>query len=592
MAVAEPPAIVRYGIVSAEVAHILQEAEARAMSPTATPKDKQRYVDIARDAVRGNYPLFHYLVLERDPNIPFWEHLESMKSYQLQLVEASRGLGKTDFYTIGEAVHDIAFASISDAAYVDLINLSIFETEVKAQERLNGVKSIFEHAPPTSLLRAMFGDVKSRASQWNEDGISFPSPTYRIQPNVRFIGAGSAVVGAHPHKLRGDDLVSPVNSNSKKKREKLWQWWTLSINPVIKSFTNVRLVYTPYWEDDIHGRIKASKTFRLLKIPCLNDVPIRGVDYRADVDENDTIRIEMLPHGYERLRSVWPCPLGEINCTGTQQHFQEVGYHRPLRELCSISFRDTVSFLSQMMLKLQSEQGTRVKPEMVRFWVPRGDRRAGGVAKWHMHMDEDERPKIVEFPEVSEVSISAHCYDHAIGKKSANDQTSMCAAYRTKKNDVFFAWRRGRWGFNEAVKKMESFYTTDILIAVGGRAPRYVGSEAISFQAAYSEQVGEKSQKIPLGSICQMKGNCCESIGLHGLGGTADKDALLVDCGILNHAMLGKIFLPLDDEYGVNQVFSFTPAQDQAHDDEVDSMRGAYNLVKVRKALPPMAFRG
>lgn len=578
----EVPAIVRHGVIGAELAERIAQAEAIAARPNAPVRDKEAYVSLVRDACRGNYPLFFYLVMGRDPTPHFWGMKEDFDRYRLILLEASRGFSKTESVTICEAVHDLCYASLGDPAYADLTNLSIFETETKAQERMNGIKSIIENSPQGSLLRACFGDVRSRASQWNESGIDFPGFEGRIQPLFRAIGAGSAVVGAHVKKLRGDDLVSPKNSDSKKKRENLWRWWSLSINPIIKSSTNVRLVFTPYWEDDIHGRLKATKAFRSLRLPCMNAVPRRGEDYTAIEDENGTAHVQVTPLGYSRLASNWPCPLGELRCPGTEAHFREVGYHRPLRELCEIHYRDPITFLSQMMLLLQSEQGTRFKPEMLRFWVPRGDPRVGTVAKWHMHLDEDERPRVVAFPDPSDVLIHAHCTDHSIGKKAAHDYTSTAFVYRTKTNDVFAAWKRGRWDFQEAVKRMIMFYKTDLI----GRPPRYIGSEAISFQRAYSETI-EKSKEIPPGVICPMMGNRCERIGLDGLGSTADKDALLVDSGLLHHGMAGKLFLPLDDEAGVNQVLSFTPAQDQAHDDDVDALRGGFNLVKARRAQPP-----
>jgi hypothetical protein len=587
-------ALLKHGIVEPEVWRILTEAHAKAYDPKATQNDKQRYVRLARDACRGNYDLFFVLMMEHDPPTHFWERRSQLRGHRLQMVEAFRGGSKTLSFTICETVHDVCYASLAvmpdhdvrDEKYLEEIILGLFETDDRAMERLHSVMEIINLAPDGSLLRAAFGDVKSRASQWSDAGINFPSAKMRTQPNVRFIGAKSAIVGAHATKILADDLVSPENSKSTKLRDSIWNWWTATISKTIKDGTRVRFVFTPYYSDDLHARLKVSRLYKTLAIPCMNQPPRRGEDYNVIENGDGTVRVQMLPLGFARLKSAWPCPLGDMRCPGaTSEHIADVGYHRPLRELCQMHYEEPISFMSQMMLRLTAEHDARIRPEMMRFWAPAGHPMVGKVAKWHMHLEESERPVVVAFPTASEVTIGSHCWDHAIGKKAAHDNTSVCFCHRTKGNQFFFQWRRGKMDFDSAVKKMESYYTTDPV-----RPPRYIGSEAVSFQTAYS-QSANKSQLIPAGVVCPMQGNKCEAIGLDGLGSTSSKDALLVDSGLLNVMLQGKAFFPVEDDAGVNEMLGFVPSEEHAHDDDVDSARGAFNLVKARKAQAPLVLR-
>lgn len=517
--------------------------------------DSETWAALARHLVKGNIPLFNTFVLGYDHTEHMVDVFNAMKEYEGVLIEFSRDHSKS-YTIIGEVIHDICFSTVPGSGYEDPRILLLQETDKVAVKTVTAVRNILESGGPNGMIRALFGDFKGRAALWKENMLWLGSTDVSKDPTLEGVGVGSAITGGHPKKVIGDDMVSKKNSRTAHMRKVIVDWWFETVHGMLSPGTKVRILFTPYYEDDLHGVLKKSGDYMHVFKPALNRIPTKE-DYREIIDDNGVrVGVEITEAG-KSLKALWPCPLGTGNCPQTGDHYEEYGTHRSVEYLIHRKFIPRPSsFMSQFMLRLLDDSETRIKKDMLRFYTTNRDL----VGESNEYNDS----LIVPFPESEDIVCVTHGWDHAIGKRRQHDRTAHARAFRTKDNDVFFKVRAGRWGFRKVVQDMQTQFLTEE--ASTGHRPRALGTEGIGFQEAYSQMVLEEGQQLlPLEVV---------------KGGNKDKDELLVESGLLSHFTHGKVYVDIEDTELIEELLSFTP-EGKTHDDRVDAMRIAFNLVKL-----------
>lgn len=550
----QPPAV-RYGLLSQEKWNEMQEA--------LQAEDRERFLKLAVAECCGNPPLFGHIFLGYDvmPHfVPVWMAVENNDDI---LIHLPRSHGKSVAIGITLPLHHICYSTIEGSGYEEMSILLLQESTTAAQGTVKAIQEALEPPGPDwrpqpgevrkDLIQQAFGDLKGQARTWNNDTISLMGKTASKEYTLYGRGVQSAITGAHPKYIICDDVVTRENSKTEHLRDSMWKWWTQTLLGVKDPGTKTIILGTPYYDDDLYQRLMETNNYKVIKRPALND-PIEDEDFDVEYDEEgEKIEDIHITEKGERLKALWPCPLGTGNCPRTEEHFDEYGQHRPVEFLIKKYLENPVGFATQFMLEVLGSQDSRIKPSMLRFYSHE-ESDIGQATEYN------EYP-VKRFPHPEDVVAVVHSWDHAIGKKSAHDNTAFARAIRTKKNNVFFDVRAGKWGFEEAIRKMESFYESEPF-----GQPRAIVTEAVGFQEAYSESLMERSKKmLPIEPV--KKG--------------VDKDQFLVESQLLTAMTNGQVFFDIHDKETLKELLAFTPDGSSGyHDDRVDAVALAFNYIK------------
>lgn len=537
-----PHPLLQFGYLKEREFKALQECKAAGL---------EQFGDLATALCRDNMPLFTVLFMGKKP-VPYipevWEEARAAKQ---ALIELPRSHSKSDTFAIGHPTHRISYASIGYGTDPRILMLQ--ENNPQAEKTVTAVREAL--TSPNPLMQHAFGDLKKKAVKWTDRLLWMERETISKDPTLEGVGIGGAITGGHPTDIIGDDMTSFENSNTQHLRDKSWKWWGTTPRGMIDPGTNVFLLYTPKFPDDVHGRVKQGRTMKLISRPALNRWPEASDFEEVMSPEGDRrLWVRLTEKGLTELRALWPCPQGA--CPGPECAAGElpgIPLHRSTEYLIHAKMlEDPITFSSEMMLKFMSDSETPIKPHMMRYysWDP------DMVGKT---VDGCPEP-IVAFPDKKLITMATHGWDHAIGQKRKSDNTAYARAYRTDKNDVYFKVGAGKWSFGEVKEMMTSQYETDPIAR-----PVAVVSEAINFQRAFGEEVLENGRSI---------------VPIKQVTNAPEKMRALVESGLLSGMVNGKVYFDASDQDTIREFLSFTGQDRGIKDDRVDACRLAYGFIR------------
>lgn len=184
------------------------------------------------------------------------------KSNKTTLQLAPRGWGKT---TISTCVW-IAYKIIKNR---NLRILLASETATQAWDMLSEIKGYLISDPVAEIFGDLKGDI------WHEAAFNIAGRTINAKEKTVFTcGADGAVTGGHFDEIHADDLVSFKNSRTDAGRQKIIDWFRLTLLPTITDVeTEIHVKGTCYHPDDLYAHLmqndpKFNKTVQI--IPALN----------------------------------------------------------------------------------------------------------------------------------------------------------------------------------------------------------------------------------------------------------------------------------------------------------------------------------
>lgn len=568
--------------------------------------DVNGFATYARELCRGNYPLFNHVFLGYQVTEHFQRVRRMTKGHNKVLLRLPRSHSKSWEFTIGPIIHDLCYAMVPNSGYNDPRILLIQETGPAAEDTLLGIRATIESGGPNNWIGLAFPSLKESVIKKTVDKIWISSTGVSKDPSVTAVGVGGAVTGKHPKKLIGDDMVTKENAKTEHLRNEQWQWWVKTVQGMIDPQTEVLIPHTLYYPDDLHMRLQGTKAYKVVEIPAIMQ---RGTHMRDGLtyDENGKalypVKRWPTPEDYEVIMSpdqetrlwvrltekaadmveLWPCPLGHGNCQpppGTTdwamwkaKHFEpEFGgiIHRSLEYIIHEKvLGDAEGFASQFMHEFVSFGEKRIDISMMRFYSWEEEDIGKPAAQFGWDVPDRKEYRVVPFPGHDGAFVrSSHAWDHAIGKKARNDRTANARVFKTDRNDVYFIFKYGRWGFVDVYKMMASIYRTEPYLK-----PPEVVTEGIGFQEAYGEMVRETEPDI---------------IPVKTLKSAVDKDIALTESGLLNHMKQGKCYFDVRDKEAIKELCDFPAGR---HDDIVDAARMGFKEINTAEALEAKVYR-
>jgi len=156
---------------------------------------------------------------------------------------APRGWGKSTVGTSGACACEV----IRDRNIRILI---ASETITQAKKFLKEIKNILAH----KRVKELFGDLKGAV--WNEDSIVVAGRTStKKEQTITTTGVDGAVTGEHFDTIYADDLVSLKGSRTQGGRDKVSDWFKITLLPCVDQKTKFRVIGTRYHPDDLYGRM-------------------------------------------------------------------------------------------------------------------------------------------------------------------------------------------------------------------------------------------------------------------------------------------------------------------------------------------------
>lgn len=175
-----------------------------------------------------------------------WDHhqkiLDHYFSEQETLDEAPRGCGKTRIGTIGYG----AWRAVNDP---DLRILITSDTDQHATRFLNTIKNAIEFHP---LIKKHYGDLKG--DRWSDHEAILAGRT-KILTESTFTAHGAmsgAVTSGHYDIILADDLVNFANARTEGEREKMIDWFKLTLLPTLIPGGEIHVLGTRYHFLDLY----------------------------------------------------------------------------------------------------------------------------------------------------------------------------------------------------------------------------------------------------------------------------------------------------------------------------------------------------
>jgi len=157
------------------------------------------------------------------------------------LVLAPRGHGKSSVLTIGYTVWKVL-------ADPDVRVLLVSNTHSQAAAFMREIKARLEGPPITAL----FGN--QRGPKWSENEIIVAGCKRATkEATVTALGVEGAIISRHFDLVILDDVVDQENARTEAQREKLREWYYVTLMPTIVPGGEMRIVGTRYHLRDLYG---------------------------------------------------------------------------------------------------------------------------------------------------------------------------------------------------------------------------------------------------------------------------------------------------------------------------------------------------
>ncbi len=161
------------------------------------------------------------------------------------LVLAPRGFGKSTITTVCFAIWLI----LKNPNLRILVGSS---TAVKAEAFLQEIKSHFEN---NEKLKELFGDQYNRSAWKSTDIIVIDRDKILKEPTLSARGQSGAVVGSHYDVHLIDDIVNEDNARTKGQRDKLREWFYMSLDPTLEPDGFRMNIGTRYHPQDLYNHM-------------------------------------------------------------------------------------------------------------------------------------------------------------------------------------------------------------------------------------------------------------------------------------------------------------------------------------------------
>ena len=194
-------------------------------------------IDILAELIGFRYDPIHETLVE----------YQTDNTYSLQL--AFRGCGKTTAGTILKTAHTI----IKNRNHRHLL---ASESAGQAWAMLGSIKSVLTSEP----VEEVFGDLKGDV--WHDSAINIAGRTsHAKEKTVNTCGADGAVTGGHYDEIDVDDLVTFRNSRTHNSRQKIKDWYRMTLLPMVTDEnTPIHVKGTPYHPADLYNDLRKFDT--------------------------------------------------------------------------------------------------------------------------------------------------------------------------------------------------------------------------------------------------------------------------------------------------------------------------------------------
>lgn len=186
-----------------------------------------------------------------------WEHhkkiLDHYLDHQQTLDLAPRGSGKTRVGTIGYG----AWKAVNDP---DIRILIVSDTDQHATRFLNTIKNAAQYHP---LIQEIYGDL--RGNKWSDHEAIFAGRTRILtEATLTAHGANSgAVTSGHYDIILADDLVNFANARTEGERERMADWFKLTLLPTLIPGGEIHVLGTRYHYLDLYKMLIEELDFDL-----------------------------------------------------------------------------------------------------------------------------------------------------------------------------------------------------------------------------------------------------------------------------------------------------------------------------------------
>ena len=197
-----------------------------------------------------------------------WDHhariLDHYERSQKTLDLAPRGCGKTRVGTIGYG----AWKAVNNP---DIRILIVSDTDQHATRFLNTIKNAAEHHP---LIKQHYGDL--RGAKWSDHEAIFAGRTKILtEATLTAHGANSgAVTSGHYDLILADDLVNFSNARTEGERERMVDWFKLTLLPTLIPGGEIHVLGTRYHFLDLYKTLMEDLNFDLQ----IQEAIIKGSD--------------------------------------------------------------------------------------------------------------------------------------------------------------------------------------------------------------------------------------------------------------------------------------------------------------------------
>lgn len=178
---------------------------------------------------------------------------------KFSLVLAPRGHGKS------KILQGIITWKIVNSPDTRIIIVS--NTDTKAKMFLRTIKSTIENS---EVLRDFYPPLVG--DRWTDHSLSIAGRTkIHTEPSLLSVGAGSgAVTGMHCDELMIDDLIDYDSSRVAMQRERMKEWYRITLLPVLLSSGSISIAGTRYFYSDFYEMVINELEYPTLILPAIN----------------------------------------------------------------------------------------------------------------------------------------------------------------------------------------------------------------------------------------------------------------------------------------------------------------------------------
>lgn len=511
-------------------------------------------------AARSNLLFGHFFFASNNDIPPFMVDVErriqqAQARYQPVNLALPRGHIKSSSRIICDSIRLICLSTVADLPeYAEPRILLIQASKPVAIKTTLAIKNEIEH---NRAIKTVFGEIHHKPIEWGKDTLWLRNEGVSASKEPTFMATGlmAGQTGFHPYHIKVDDVTTYELGRTKGRRQHAVEWYGATVKPTKEPKTQEECAYTPYFDGELTHVFEKDAARLQIKMPALNRM-VKSNDFEIIFNErNERIGVQITPDGMD-LRALWPCPLGTGNCPNTEEHYSEYGLHRSVEWLIFEQFlSNPFKFSTQYMLLRASEQDTRIKPDMLRFWTR--NKANQGVPNKYNDVQEDGI-RYIEYPDdLKRITVkAAHTWDTALGKTKAHDRTVGAIGYRTKDNDLVVMFHKGRWDPVRVLELMTVTAGNDPIMRVHKPVVENANFEKVL--AAFGESLTQGVRVVE-----RERAN-------------SDKDAALCESGLLAHMMSGKVYLEFEDDDAIQELLAFRQDMGHEHDDVVDALRMCY----------------